>query len=363
MLSYLHRSFIKKPNAKICRLFNGSPKVSVGQRVLPHEIVGINYRRLGFRIFHLDQILSAPPDAAGTFLQKPIGSNVCKNEILAQRSSFWGLKKVVFRSPIDGVIKMMNEENGELVMEYPLQLITVPSGVEGKVVEVLPDRGVMIESSALIVKARLGLGLRREGILKVMQNREIPLTSPEINEDFAGKIVLAASSVGREALYKLITVKAKGLITGGIDWKVFNEIKSARGGIEDVGLTVLVLGGFGNLPIPQEHFSFLEKFDGRLVIASGIWKKLILPNPQKLELDNPLGRELLGSVSFPVVEPLKGFRVRLLSFGRFGVYGTIAESLGKVKVLESQIESLTIPVKLENGEMLDVPFENLEIID
>lgn len=363
MLSYFHRLVIKKPKAKIYRLFNGRSKVSVGQRVLPHEIVGINCRRLGFRIFHLDQILSLPPGKAGAFLLKPVGSNICKNEILAQRSLFLGLKKIVFRSPIDGVIKIMNEENGELVMEYPQQLVRVPSGVEGTVLEILPSRGIMIESSALIVKAHLGLGLRREGILKVMQNREIPLIAQEINEDFAGKIVLAASSVGREALYKLITVKAKGLITGGIEWKVFNEIKSARGGAEDVGLTVLVLGGFGNLPIPKEHFSFLQKFDGRLVIVSGIWRKLILPNPQNLEPSNLIGRKLLESASFPVIGPLKGFGVRLLSYGRFGTYGTIAESLGKVKVLESQIESLTIPVKLENREMLDVPFENLEVLE
>lgn len=362
MLSYFHRSLIIKPRQKIYRFFNGEAQVSLGQKILPHEIVGSNWKKPGFRVFKLSDILGVEPNDAENFLLKPAGSRLIKGEIVAKRKTFLGLADVIFRSPIDGIIREYNNKTGQLFVDFPTQMVRIASGVEGEVVEIIPKRRVAILSSAVIVKGRLGIGFRREGIIKVLSSPDIPILPSAISDNLTGKIVVAGSKVSREVLYKLTSVGAKGLITGGIEWQDFSGIKGLRGGMEDVGITILVLGGFGNFAIDENIFSVFKKFDGSLGIISGLWKKILLPFHGSLKLDDfskeTLPKAILGSV----IQPKVNDKVRILSLSNFGANGMIEKILDKEIILDSGISARVATVRLDNNELLDIPLNNLEVV-
>lgn len=362
MLSYFHRLLVNKSRQKIYRFFNGQAQVSVGQKVLPYEIVGVQHKKPGFRVFRLDEILGVDSFKAGEFLVRSVGSYLIKGETIAKRTFFLGLGGIVFKSPVEGVIKEYDRETGQLMIEYPTQVIKVPSGVEGEIAEVLPNRRVVVQSSALVVRGRLGVGFRREGIIKVLAFSEIPVLLSAVTDDLFGKIVVAGSSVSREVLYKLTSIGAKGLITGGIEWRDFSGLRGTRGQLEDVGLTLVVLGGFGNLAIDKDCFSFLQKFDGRLGIISGVWKKLLLPCSKDSDLGQELEKPPVRSNLYNIIEPKNGDQVRILTLGHFGEGGMIEEILGDEIILESEIKARGARIRLENGESLNVPLSNLEVI-
>lgn len=363
MLSYFHRLFLRRDHQRINRYLNGEIAVSIDQDVLPHEVLGSNRKPTGFRIFHLDQILNCPPTEASNYLRKRVGTQIFKGELVAERNSFANLKKYLFRMPVDGIIKNFNRENGQLTIEYLPQLLKVPSGVEGKVIEIKPGEKVVIESQALILRGRAGIGVRREGTLSVLPFFEIPLPPSAINEEQMSKIVVAGSFVTREVLYKLISVKAKGLIVGGMDYNDYREIAGSGIGKEDIGLTILVVGGFGSLPLDQEKFKMLQTLNGSQAIICGDWKKLMIPLKSSFSLNSDFSDKIARNIFYPVISPGIGARVRILGLNNFGFFGTIEKLSSEEKIFGSGIQSQFVSVRLDNKDLVDLPYENIEVVD
>lgn len=359
MLSYYTRLLNLAQKEPIRRFINGSINVRLGQELEPHEIIGLNKKTLGFRVFPLPKILSVRPQEVEKYLQKAIGAYVYKGETIAQRVYLGNIKKITFASPIDAIVKSLDPETGSLVLEFIPELIKVPAGVCGKVIGIIPGQGVTIESSALFLKSKVGLGLRREGVLQVITDPGIPIPLSSINDGLAGKILLGGSLLTREVLYRLISARVKGVICGGINFADFSALLGKRKNLEDIGLTILVVHGFGNLPLNETVYQALKNLSGLEAIISGFSKQLLIPL-RKEKVETYL-RFSHSENELTVVRPQVGNRVRLLSWGHLNVFGTI-KKLGQKKIsLPSGLFSFAATVLLDSGEEVLVPYQNLEI--
>jgi len=362
LVVYSHTSIIPKILYTVNRVLAGAGRifVKVGQEVAPHDIIGEGKKPSGFRSFSLPELLKITPEQAKKCLTKVLGSQVYENEVLAEVDKLWGLKKIQFRAPQEGVLRDFNEQTGFLTFEYPPKLVRVPAGVSGKVSEIIPKNEVKIESVVAKIHGRLGSGKTREGVLAVLGEPDIPLQPEQIDSSLSGKIVVGGSLLTKEVLYKVLAVRCQGVIAGGISWRDFWEITGQRGALEDVGITVLVLEGFGSLAIQKEVYEFLKEHEGRYCILDGSDASAVVPlGTMEKDLKGVGGVKEEREGRFGILS--QGLRVRILVPPHMHQFGKIMEILEKEEELASGILVQCCKVETREG-IVEVPVRNVEII-
>lgn len=368
MIVYSHTSIIPKTLHTVIRVLPGDGRilVKVGQEVEPHDIVGEGKKQSGFRSFSLPELLKITPQQAKKCLIKVVGSQVYQGEVLAKVEKLWGLKKLEFHAPQEGILRGFNEETGVLTFEYPPKFVRVPAGVSGKVFEIVPKKEVRIESVVAKIHGRLGSGKMREGALSVLGEPDIPLQPEQINGSLSGKILVGGSFASKEVLYKALAVRCQGVIVGSINWRHFWEVTGQRGGVEDVGFTLLVTEGFGGLQMEKEVYGFLKENEGRYCILDGAEKDAIVPLAQTELLAEKGKRGIKGIKKeerkedrFGVLE--ESLRVRILVPPYMHKFGKIVEISEEESELTSEIFVKTCKVQI-GDEVVEVPVRNVEII-
>lgn len=318
----------------------------VGQKVQPADIVAIDRKSVGFRTFNLAKIFNVSTKKAGVLLTKPVGARVFVGNVLARQKNFLGMVKKELISPLDGMFTGYNQKSAVITLEYAPKERKVPAGLTGVVAKVSKNK-VVIASQVDVLWARLGLGKKREGAIKIVCNKDIPMTPELIDSACQGKIVTGGSLLELETLYKCLSLGVVGVFVGGIHWRDFLALQGSGYKKEDVGLTVLISEGFGNHPINRITHEYLLAAEGKSAIISGNKKRLIFPR-------RDLGVELEKRQLAPrLTIPRPGDYCRILTGRMFGNYA-------KIKTLKTKVDQVEVVIG-ENQNMV-LPAASLEII-
>jgi hypothetical protein len=204
-----------------------------------------------------------------------VGLGVRKAEVIALRHHLFGLLKAVCTSPIDGIIEDISDVTGNLLIRgNPIQ-VEVDAYIPGQIVDVLPQEGVVIESSAHLFPGAFGIGGETHGDLVVVVDSPSTVLSPnKIHAAHTNKILVTRSSVTLDALHKAVETGVSGIISGGVEQQdlvtfLGYEIGKRITGHEDVGLTLILTEGFGAIPMNDEIFRLLQSFHGKQACING----------------------------------------------------------------------------------------------
>lgn len=219
--------------------------------------------------------LDVLPSEMGKFMLKRVGDQVEKAEPLAMYSGMFGLGKKVIYSPTAGTVESISAKTGIVVIREPSIPIDVKSYIRGRVVGIVEQEGAEVESSAIVLYGKFGIGRERWGELKLVStNREQIVTPDLLTGDLSGKILVGGSMVTVDALRKAVHAGASGFIVGGMD---NDDLTSFAGhdlgvpitGQEEVALSLIVTDGFGRTPMTEASFSLLSSFEGQQVSING----------------------------------------------------------------------------------------------
>ncbi|MBS7620365.1 hypothetical protein KEJ21_06965, partial [Candidatus Bathyarchaeota archaeon] len=226
-------------------------------------------------IIKASDLLNILPENLPPFILKKEGEQVKKGEIIAKYTPFWGLIKRFVYSPVDGIIESISDETGQIIVREPPIPVEINAYIPGNVVEVLPSRGVIIETNAAYIQGIFGVGGERHGKLIVAadSNDDI-LTEKEVPPDYKGKIIVGGSLVTFEALKRAEEIGVKGIIVGGVQGVDINnflgyEIGVAITGHEDINTTIIVTEGFGKMSMSKSVYDLLKEFEGYEVSING----------------------------------------------------------------------------------------------
>ncbi|MGB9876607.1 MAG: hypothetical protein ACPLPS_02475 [bacterium] len=341
----------------------GEVLVKVGERVKPESIVARAFLPGAAHIVKAGELLGVAGEDLERHLLKRVGDKVEENEVVASATSFFGLSKKFVRSPIKGTIENISPLTGNITIREEPKPLLLPAYVEGEVVEILPEEGVVVETKGAFIQGIFGVGGERWGELRVA------VTSPsepirEMREEYRGCIVVGGSIDG-ERLREAVKVGVKGIVVGGIFDEVLRDflgydIGVAITGQEDIALTIIITEGFGVLPVSQRAFSLLKRFEGFQVSINGttqiragvVRPEIIIPH-----------KEELPSYELQLIQPLGiGTRVRVIREPYFGLLGKVVGLPAEPKILETGARTRVAEVVLDNGEKVVVPRANLEII-
>jgi hypothetical protein len=312
--------------------------------------------------------LGLEPEDAPRYMLKGEGDEVEENEEIAKYEAFFGLIKKRVNSPVKGTIESYSEVTGQVIIRGAPIPVDVDAYIPGKVVEVLPKEGVTIETNAAFIQGIFGISGETHGPIKIVVNSsEEILDDTDITPDDSGKVLVGGSRVTLSALRKAVNNRVSAIVVGGIrhdDLITFigEEIGVAITGQEEVGITLVITEGFGQMSMSDTTFNLLKQFEGYLAsvngttqIRAGVMRpEIIIPHDMKPEVQS--GEELASGM-------IPGTPIRIIREPYFGEIGEVHSLPVELQQLESESMVRVVNIELEGGKVVTVPRANVEIIE
>lgn len=296
-----------------------------------------------------------------------IGDPIQKGDTVAESKGFLGMFKSTVLSDFTGTIETISEVTGNVLVREPSIPVEITAYIEGRVAEVLPAEGAIVETRCALVQGIFGVGGERTGIVRMaVASPGAVLEADLIHADDRGKILIGGAGVTFDAIAKASEVGAAGIICGGIrDEDLIRflgyDIGVAITGNEAINLTLIATEGFGFLPMADRTYQLLHTLEGKngsLNGATQIRAGVIRP-----ELIVPLAADAPATLRAAEVFELKiGTPIRVIREPYFGELGTVTALPATLQVLESGTEVRVLHARLGDGREVVVPRANVEIL-
>lgn len=336
----------------------------VARAELPGDVIPINLA---------NQLSLTPADvpAAMSAVGHGIGDDIEPGDLLAQTNGIFGLFKGEYVAKTGGVIETISQVTGQVLLRGPSIPVERKAYVTGTVVEVLPKQGVVIESEVTFIQGIFGIGGEAFGPIHIAcQSPEEEFGPDHIRPEMQGAIVVGGARMKGDTVRKAIDVGVAAVISGGIDDADLREILGydlgvAITGTEQVGTTIIITEGFGEIAMARRTFELLKRRDqadaavnGATQIRAGVMRpEIVIP----LETNDGSGPNASAALTGGGVL-VEGTPVRIIRDPYFGQLGVVAALPAEPQVLGSGSKARVLEVHNAAGETLTVPRANVEII-
>lgn len=347
----------------------GEVLVQKGEQVVADQIVARSLGEGEAVIVRVADLLGLDPSELSTVLLKNQGDPVKKGEVIAKIDILWGLIKKSVEAPIDGTIDSISKYTGAMIIRGPSQTIELNAYIPGKIVDILPDEGVVIETNAALVQGIFGIGGETHGELQMAVNSaDEELKADMISIEDTGKILVGGALIKADALRKAADLGVNGIVIGGMGvddvTNLLNrEIGVAITGREEVGFTLIITEGFGTMAMSDRAFNLFKRFAGHQVaingttqIRAGVQRPEVVIPHEKLDLDDETTIDIEGGIAI-------GTQVRVIREPHFGDLGTVISLPVELQKIETESSMRVLEVALQRGERVTVPRANVEIIE
>ncbi|MGE3314663.1 MAG: hypothetical protein AB7O26_06055 [Planctomycetaceae bacterium] len=348
----------------------GDVLVKVGDVVGARDVVAQTHLPGDVQPVNLANALSIAAGEVPHALLKQVGDRIEIGETIARSKGMFGFFQHEYKSKVAGQLESISEITGQLIIRGAPTPVQVLAYLSGRVVEVMPNEGVVVEADVALVQGIFGIGGEAFGKLrKVCSNPRENLTPDKLTADMRGMIVVGGARVTGDALKKAVQLGIAAVVSGGLDDSDLRELLGydlgvAITGSERVGITLVITEGFGDIAMAERTFALLTSHDGKDVSVNGSTQ--IRAGVLRPEIVIPLGAET-GSAKPdeelppPVLEI--GRPVRVIRDPYFGKLGTVAALPHELRVLDSESRARVLEVSLEGGEKVTVPRANVELVE
>ena len=297
---------------------------------------------------------------------KRTGETVHKGELLARTKGFFGLLRAECRAPVTGTLASISIATGQVMIEGPPLPVEVRAHLAGTVTQVRPGRGATIAAGGTWIQGIFGIGGETWGVIVLgVSAPGARLTETEITPELRGKVVVGGALVTREALARAAQLGVGAIITGGVhalDLGEFmgGEIGAGVTGAEQVGLTLIVTEGFGEIAMGRRTFRLLGQREGFMASVSGATQ--IRSGVLRPEIIVPATAGERGAADSIAADGLAiGTSVRLVRAPYFGQLGTVVALPPDPYAVASGAVVRILEAELESGVRVTVPRSNVEL--
>ncbi len=347
----------------------GEVLVNKGDIVKAEDVVAKTELPGNVQPINVAGLLSVPPDELPQLMLKKEGDTVEKDEVIAESRGFFGLFKSTVKSPVKGVIESISTITGQVILREPPFPVEVRAYIDGEIVEVLPEEGVVVETRGSFIQGIFGIGGERIGTIRVAVNSpDEVLTVDHILPDDRDKIIVGGSFVTRDVLDKAVEVGAAGVVVGGIDDSNLREflgydIGVAITGNEQKGITLILTEGFGKISMAKRTFELLKELEGMKASINGatqiragvIRPEVIVPHEGEIQKSSAVSELKEGLV--------EGTVVRVIREPYFGRIGKVVSLPPELHQIETEAKVRVLELEFDDGTRVIIPRANVEIIE
>jgi hypothetical protein len=335
----------------------------VARTELPGRVHLVNFaNRLGIHPDELESKLAVKP-----------GGAIEVGQLLAESRSFFGLFRNQIHSPIEGTLESISTITGQGILREPPRPVEVTAYIDGEVVEVIENEGVIVEAPATLVQGIFGLGGEVHAPLVALFDRPGQRIEPHhLTAEHQGKIVIGGADITLEGMRRAIELGIAGIVVGGF---AYHDIRDLLGydigvavtGTEDIGVTLVVTEGFGHISMAAATFELLCSHAGRAASITGatqIRAGVIRPEVVVPLIERPgeaaAARPDANGESHGLVV---GAPVRCIRAPYFGAIGEVTGLPVELQVMPSETRVRVVEISLESGDRVVLPRANVEVIE
>jgi hypothetical protein len=347
----------------------GEVLVSVGQTVGARDVVARTLMPGDVTPVNLAKQMSIPAADVPKALLKKVGDAVAVGEVLAQSKGLFGLFSSEAKAPAAGTIESISAVTGQVMLRGEPLAVQVRAYLAGRVAEVLPQEGVVLEADVALIQGIFGVGGEAYGTIRLAcQQPDQDLTDDLLKPDMKDALVIGGRRVTQAAVRKAQQFGIAALISGGIDDQDLKEILGydlgvAVTGAEKIGITVIVTEGFGDIAMAERTFQLLKQHqgadaavNGATQIRAGVMRpEIVIP------LMSPVAKPKSSARAEGVLQP--GAPVRVIREPYFGQLGQVTALPHEPHTLASESKARVVEVRLTNGNVAVVPRANVELIE
>jgi len=348
----------------------GEVVVKVGDKVNPDDVVARTHLPGNVVPLNVANKLSIPPEDLKEVMLKKEGDQIKEGELIALKKAFIKWFSGKCEATIDGTLESISTITGQILQRGMPIPVEVKAYLKGEVTEVIPNEGVVVECVGAFIQGIFGIGGETSGTLHIATDDNTTiLTEDLINENMAGLVIVGGSLVTAGALKKAIEVGIKGIVIGGFDDKDLRDflgydIGVSITGSEDIGVTLVVTEGFGQISMARKTFDLLKTEEGKMVCINGATQ--IRAGVIRPEVVVPMAEDETPGTIKPetTIEGLAiGSQVRVIRYPYFGKIGKVTDLPAPLQKLESESTARVLEVELEDGKRATVPRANVEMIE
>lgn len=328
---------------------SGTVHARLHQKVTPSDLIAETRWAREHVLLDVTRLLNVSPNMADSLIRCKVNDQIPSGaEIAVGR----GIFPRSVRAPRDGRVVAVG--GGQVLMEAGETKMELRAGIPGIVKEIIPNRGVVIQTAGGLVQGIWGNGRIDTGTLvNLTETPESVLTVGRLDVSLRGSVILAGIVKDAETLQAAADLPVRGLILSSIFPSLLSKAREMR-------YPILVTDGFGALPMNSAAHKLLSTNAKREVTLNaeaydrytGARPEVIIPLP--ISSDPPPPRE---------VETLApGLQVRMRRQPAMGMIGSILTIKPGQTTLPSGLRAPAAEVKLENGETVVVPLVNLEVV-
>lgn len=332
----------------------------VAETFMPGDVIPVN----------ISNLLSMPPSDVPECMLVKKGDQISIGDPVARTKGIFGMFKSEYKSKYEGTVETISNVTGQVILRGEPHPVQVLAFLSGKVVKVLPEEGVVIESEVSYIQGIFGIGGETFGTIKMAcDSNSEALTKDKISQEMRGSVIIGGSRVTADAISKSVEVGAAGIVTGGIDdadLKDFlgYDLGVAITGTEKKGITLITTEGFGDIAMAQRTFELLKSregadasINGATQIRAGVIRPIIA-----IPVDDNVPEAHLAEKHVEGVLEI-GCSLRIIRDPYFGMIGTVKDLPSEPLALDSGSKARVLDVELSSGEVVTVPRANVELIE
>ena len=348
----------------------GDVLVQVGELVRGDQVVARASMPGDVHPINLANALSLPPSDVAECVLKRIGDLVEVGDVLARTKGLFGLFCSEYRSKHRGTLETVSEITGQAIVRGPAVPVEVTAFITAKVVEVIPDEGCVVEATVSFVQGIFGIGGETLGPIRMAcRSADETLDERHVLDDMKGAVVVGGARVTADAVRKAVRVGAAALVTGGIDDQDLRDFLGydlgvAITGSEEMGITLIITEGFGDIAMAARTFDLLRSREGCPVSVNGatqIRAGVIRP---ELAIPFETSEPHTASAGIQGQQGIgKGSPIRAIRSPYFGRIGTVVSLPSELQELESGSKARVFEVEFEQGRRVIIPRANVELIE
>ena len=281
-------------------------------------------------------------------LKHKIGDKLQEGDLIAEYGSMF---KRVVGAPAECIIVAIS--GGKILLEMQQKTHRLLSGITGQVIEVFPGKGALIETNGSLIQGVWGNGRINMGTLLVKApQQDHEFTSEDLDVSMRGSIVFSGHCSSRDTLQIAAELPLRGLILGSITADLVPFV-------EKLDFPVIVLDGFGRMPVNTAAFKVLSTSETREIsLNSARWNRLSGERP---EIYIPLPANGQIPVETSSFQPGQRVRVQMPPFsGRIGV---VEKIYTEPYQLSNDLREKAAEIRFENQKQVAIPLANLDVLE
>jgi hypothetical protein len=347
----------------------GKVLVEEGEQVTGQQIIAQTFMPGEITPLNMANLLSLPPADVPDCMLKNEGDPIEVGDAVARTKGIFGMFQSDYVSKVSGTIESISSVTGQVIVRGEPLPVEVQAYLAGTVTQVIPNEGCVIEADAAFIQGIFGIGGESFGPIRLAsKTHEQPLTEDLITSDMKGAVIVGGARMTETAIERARSVGASAIVSGGIDDEDLRtflgyDLGVAITGSEEVGLTLIVTEGFGDIAMAERTFTLLSSLEGKQAAVNGATQiragvmrpEIIVPLPDSVSTDDTSDREQ-GYLDIDAP-------VRIIRDPYFGLIGSVNGLPSEPQILESGSKARVLEVKLDSGESVIIPRANVELIE